>query len=130
VLTATYARFSLRLLPLLLYPSPTLDSGDVYARTKLRAVEIRNSIQFILQRLDHLPAPKPKTLLKELAKNAFTIALSEGHRGEIAHILVTDANGQLVQAKIKDPSFHDWHGLALAARENGISDFSTLQQEL
>jgi Ni,Fe-hydrogenase III large subunit len=93
-------------------------------------VEIRNSIQFILQRLDHLPAPKPKTLLKELAKNAFTIALSEGHRGEIAHILVTDANGQLVQAKIKDPSFHNWHGLALASRENGISDFSTLQQEL
>jgi Ni,Fe-hydrogenase III large subunit len=104
-------------------PSPTLDSGDVYARTKLRAVEIHNSIQFILEQLDHLPVPKPKTLLKELAKNTFTIALTEGHRGEIAHILVTDANGQLAQAKIKDPSFHNWHGLALAVRENGISDF-------
>jgi Ni,Fe-hydrogenase III large subunit len=104
-------------------PSPTLDSGDVYARTKLRAVEIHNSIQFILEQLDHLPVPKPKTLLTELAKNTFTIALAEGHRGEIAHILATDANGQLAQAKIKDPSFHNWHGLALAVRENGISDF-------
>jgi Ni,Fe-hydrogenase III large subunit len=104
-------------------PSPTLDSGDVYARTKLRAVEIHNSIEFILEQLDHLPVPKPKSPLKELAKSAFTIALTEGHRGEIAHVLVTDANGQLVQTKIKDPSFHNWHGLALAVRENGISDF-------
>ena len=104
-------------------PSPTLDSGDVYARAKLRALEIRNSIQFICEQLDHLPAPKPKSLLKELAKNAFTIALTEGHRGEIAHVLLTDSDGQLAQVKIKDPSFHNWHGLALAVRENGISDF-------
>jgi Ni,Fe-hydrogenase III large subunit len=33
------------------------------------------------------------------------------------------ADGQLAQVKIKDPSFHNWHGLALAVRENGISDF-------
>jgi len=104
-------------------PSPTLDSGDVYARAKLRALEIRNSIQFIFEHLDHLPAPKPKSLLKELAKNAFTIALTEGHRGEIAHVLLTDSDGQLAQVKIKDPSFHNWQGLALAVRENGISDF-------
>ena len=104
-------------------PSPTLDSGDVYARAKLRALEIRNSIQFIFEQLDNLPAPKPKSLLKELAKNAFTIALIEGHRGEIAHVLLTDSDGQLAQVKIKDPSFHNWHGLALAVCENGISDF-------
>jgi Ni,Fe-hydrogenase III large subunit len=24
---------------------------------------------------------------------------------------------------IKDPSFHNWQGVALAMRENGISDF-------
>ena len=104
-------------------PSPTLDSGDVYARAKLRALEIRNSIQFIFEQLDHLPAPKPKSPLKELAKNRFTIALTEGHRGEIAHVLLTDGNGRLAQVKIKDPSFHNWQGLALAVRENGISDF-------
>jgi hypothetical protein len=104
-------------------PPPTLDSGDVYARAKLRALEIRNSIQFICEQLDHRPGPKRNSLLKELAKNAFTIALTEGHRGEIAHVLRTDSDGQLAQLKIKDPSFHNWHGLALAVRENGISDF-------
>jgi len=104
-------------------PSSTLDSGDVYARAKLRALEVRNSIQFISEQLDNLPAPKPKKLLGDLAPNAFTIALAEGHRGEIAHVLFTDADGRIAQVKIKDPSFHNWHGLALAVRENGISDF-------
>jgi len=104
-------------------PSLTLDSGDVYARAKLRALEIRSSIQFIFEQLDNLPAPKPRNPLKAMAENAFTITLTESHRGEIAHVLFTDGNGQISQVKIKDPSFHNWHGLALAARETGISDF-------
>ena len=103
--------------------SPTLDSGDVYARAKLRALEIRNSIQFLIEQIENLPGSKPKTPLKELAKNMFVIALTEGNRGEIAHVLLTDANGQISQVTIKDPSFQNWHGLSLAVRENGISDF-------
>jgi NADH:ubiquinone oxidoreductase subunit D len=54
-------------------PSPPLDSGNVCARAKLRALEIRNSIQFVFEQLDHLPDPKPKNLPEELAKNMFTI---------------------------------------------------------
>lgn len=137
-------------------PSPTLESGDVYARAKLRALEIRNSIQFIFEQLDNLPAPKPgdgisrfgdlarpfsgpplvppvylRPLVPDAAASAIwrmrpralTIALVEGHRGEIAHVVCTDADGQISQVKIKDPSFHNWSGLALAVRENGISDF-------
>ena len=52
-------------------PSLTLDSGDVYARAKLRSLEIRSSIQFIFEQLDTLPAPKPKGSLGPMAKNAF-----------------------------------------------------------
>lgn len=105
-------------------PSPTLDSGDVYARAKLRALEIEHSIRFILEQLDHLPgAHHPRLPLPSLASNAFTVSLVEGHRGEIAYALSTDSSGQLASVAIKDPSFHNWHGLALAVRENGISDF-------
>lgn len=53
--------------------------------------------------------------------NVPTIALTEGHRGKIAYVLLTDAKGQLVQVKIKAPSLNNWQGLAV--RENGISDF-------
>jgi Ni,Fe-hydrogenase III large subunit len=104
-------------------PSLRLDSGDVYARAKLRSLEIRSSIQFIFEQLDNLPAPKPRGSIGPLAKNALTISLVEGHRGEVAHVVLTDSNGRLAQVKIKDPSFNNWHGLALAVRENGISDF-------
>jgi Ni,Fe-hydrogenase III large subunit len=54
---------------------------------------------------------------------AVTVSLVEGHRGEIAHVVCTDADGQIAQVKIKDPSFQNWSGVALAVRENGISDF-------
>ena len=104
-------------------PSLTLDSGDIYARAKLRSLEVRSSIQFIFEQLDTLPEPKPKGSLGPMAKNAFTISLVEGHRGEVAHVVRTDSNGRLAQVKIKDPSFHNWQGVALAVRENGISDF-------
>ena len=104
-------------------PSLTFDSGDVYGRARLRALEIRDSIRFIFEQIDNLPAPKARNPVRNLAKNSFTVSLVEGHRGEIAHVIFTDATGGISRVKIKDPSFHNWHALALAVRENGISDF-------
>ncbi len=49
--------------------------------------------------------------------------MAEGWRGEIVHAAITDAEGRLSRYKIKDPSFHNWFGLAMAVRKNGISDF-------
>lgn len=104
-------------------PSPTLESGDVYARAKLRALEIHHSIRFVLEQIEHLPPAHQKTSLGALAPAALVVSLVEGHRGEVAYALITDSAGQISAAAIKDPSFHNWHGLALAVRENGISDF-------
>ena len=103
--------------------STVLESGDVYARAKMRSLEVEQSIEFILEQLDNLPAPKSKDREKNLRPNAIVVSLIEGHRGEIAHVLLTDVSGKLSRVKIKDPSFHNWQGLSIAARENGISDF-------
>jgi len=51
------------------------------------------------------------------------VSMVEGWRGEIAHLGLTDAAGQLAQVKVKDPSFHNWMGLAMAVRGEGVSDF-------
>ncbi len=48
---------------------------------------------------------------------------SEGWRGEICHVALTDADGRFAAYKIVDPSFHNWIGLALAMRGQQISDF-------
>jgi len=103
--------------------SAVLESGDVYARAKMRSLEIEHSIEFILEQLESLPVSKPKNGLQILRPDHITVSLTEGHRGEIAHVLFTNASGKLSRVKIKDPSFHNWQGLSIAVRENGISDF-------
>jgi len=55
--------------------------------------------------------------------DTFSISLTEGWRGEICHAALTDSRGELVIYKVKDPSFHNWLALALAVRNNEISDF-------
>jgi Ni,Fe-hydrogenase III large subunit len=51
------------------------------------------------------------------------ISVIEGWRGEICHIGITDGNGNLGCYKMKDPSIHNWLALALAVRNQEISDF-------
>jgi Ni,Fe-hydrogenase III large subunit len=41
--------------------STVLESGDVYARAKMRSLEVDQSIEFILEQLDNLPDPSRRT---------------------------------------------------------------------
>ena len=49
--------------------------------------------------------------------------MTEAWRGELCHAAVTDENGKFRRYKIVDPSFHNWFGLALALRNEQISNF-------
>ena len=60
---------------------------------------------------------------RPLAPDALVATLVEGWRGEIAHVAATGADGKLCAYKVKDPSFHNWMGLAMALRDGQISDF-------
>ena len=51
------------------------------------------------------------------------VSLTEGWRGEICHVAITNDAGKFAAYKIVDPSFHNWFGLALALRDQQISDF-------
>jgi len=98
--------------------------GDVYSRAQIRKEEIRLSIHYIRQLIQNLPADEHKTFqLSAPSPDSFTISLVEGWRGEICHCAITDDRGELIHYKIKDPSFHNWLALALAVRNNEISDF-------
>ena len=99
-------------------------TGDVLARTELRIEEVRQSLVIIRQLLDRMPVFDGKMVsCGKPAAASFAIALTEGWRGEICHCAITDASGELAMYKIKDPSFHNWMALALAVRNNEISDF-------
>ena len=56
-------------------------------------------------------------------RDRIAVALVEGWRGEICHVAITDADGRFLRYKIKDPSFHNWSGLAMSLRNEQISDF-------
>jgi Ni,Fe-hydrogenase III large subunit len=102
----------------------SLDSGDVFARAYMRYIEIKQSIEFIVEQLESLADDKPLLKdMKKLSSDSIVISMTEGWRGEIVHCAVTGKNGDIIKYKIKDPSFQNWFGLAYAVRNNGISDF-------
>ncbi len=106
-------------------PIATAHTGDVYARAFVRWLEIQRSIDFVFELVDMLPAPAS---LRERSRlvlpgDHVAIALVEGWRGEICHVASTGADGTFDRYKIVDPSFHNWAGLAMALRDQQISDF-------
>jgi Ni,Fe-hydrogenase III large subunit len=104
-------------------PVTTADSGDVLARALVRAVESERSVEFVASQLENLPEGEVRGATGSLAPQSLVVSLVEGWRGEIAHVALTDARGRFERYKVKDPSFHNWFGLAMALRDGQISDF-------
>ena len=98
--------------------------GDVYSRLQIRKEEITQSIGYIRKMLANMPHKSSDiNPLKEPAINSFALSMTEGWRGEICHCAITNEKGDLKLYKVKDPSMHNWLALALAVRNNEISDF-------
>ena len=89
----------------------------------MRWQEIQRSIAFINDQIEVLPAGPVRADDGKLAPNSLTVSLTEGWRGEICHVALTDGEGCFAHYKVVDPSFHNWMGLALALRDQQISDF-------
>jgi Ni,Fe-hydrogenase III large subunit len=104
-------------------PVMTAHHGDVNSRAYVRWLEIQQSISFILKQLDKLPAGGACAEAGAMRPDALVVSLTEGWRGEICHVAMTNAAGRFSRYKITDPSFHNWLGVALAVRGGQISDF-------
>jgi Ni,Fe-hydrogenase III large subunit len=105
-------------------PVVTATTCDVAARAHLRWLEAERSLDFIDEQIRHLPRGGGyRNQMKDIASDHCAVALTEGWRGEICHIALTDGQGLFERYKIVDPSFHNWNGLALALRNQQISDF-------
>ncbi|HEY6097923.1 MAG TPA: NADH-quinone oxidoreductase subunit C [Anaeromyxobacter sp.] len=104
-------------------PVTTAESGDVLARALVRLLESERSVDFAVSQLENLPEGEARGAAGPLAPGSLVVSLVEGWRGEIAHVALTDAGGRFERYKVKDPSFHNWLGLAMALRDGQISDF-------
>jgi Ni,Fe-hydrogenase III large subunit len=98
--------------------------GDVYSRLQIRKQEVPQSIGYIRELMTRLPDGNTNSEPLGLPEpDSFAISLVEGWRGEVCHCAITGTRGELVMYKVKDPSFHNWMALAMAVRNNEISDF-------
>ncbi len=114
--TGIYRKLQLKLV--------TADSGDVFARARIRWYEVLESIGIIIKLLDELEFGADKVVIVEaMQPETICLALEEGWRGEVCHIGVTNEQGKFQKYKIIDPSFHNWFGLTIALRGEQISDF-------
>jgi Ni,Fe-hydrogenase III large subunit len=101
----------------------TWTTGDCFARAYVRWLEIKASLEFIRQQLLELPTGLITLDPIPMKSGMFTVSMVEGWRGEICHVAATDAKGRFSLYKVVDPSFHNWFGLAMALRNQQISDF-------
>jgi len=99
-------------------------NGDVCSRATVRREEVMHSMSLI-ETLLQKPGDTRAVFMKEpaLAPSSFVVTLNEGWRGETSHCLLTDEQGGIQRYKVKDPSFHNWTGLAMSLRDEEISDF-------
>jgi Ni,Fe-hydrogenase III large subunit len=104
----------------------TEDGGDCWARLRLRMREIDESLRWLDQVLQDtaldLAAP-PMATIGPLWHDTLCVSVREGFRGPVVQALETGPDGRLLHYKVQDPSLLNWFGLALAVRDNEISDF-------
>jgi Ni,Fe-hydrogenase III large subunit len=107
-------------------PISVWHTGDVFARAYVRWLEIERSLAFVADQLASLPSASGqphRAAARAIAPDRFCVSLTEGWRGEICHVAMTDDHGRFATYEVTDPSFHNWTGLALALRNQEISDF-------
>jgi Ni,Fe-hydrogenase III large subunit/Ni,Fe-hydrogenase III component G len=104
-------------------PVATAWAGDVFARAVVRWLEIQRSLEFIREQTASLPGGAVRVPGEGLRAGELVVALEEGWRGEVAHVVLTDDQGRIRRHKVVDASFHNWDALALAMPGNQISDF-------
>jgi len=104
-------------------PISSWHTGDVFARAYVRWLEIQRSVEFIRSQIENMPQGKISARVKPPLPGKFCVSMVEGWRGEICHVGMTAPDGRFSHYKIVDPSFHNWTGLAMALRDQQISDF-------
>ena len=106
-----------------LLPDLTEASGDVFARGMVRNWEVENSLAMLEGFLRSVPSGPLAASPGNPAPATLAVSVVEGWRGQVTHVGITNDQGRFARYKVVDPSFFNWSGLAMALRNEQISDF-------
>lgn len=102
---------------------PTVDSGDVFARVVVRALECYESMKIIEQALNKLPAG-PINLGNKLVKikPGVAVARHEAPRGQLSHMVVGNGGFNNHRVSIHVPSYKNTPTVPFMLRGNTVAD--------
>lgn len=102
---------------------PVVESGDVFARVVVRALECYESIKIIRQALENLPAT-PINLGNKLIKiqPGQAVCRHEAPRGQLSHMVVGDGSFNNHRVSIHVPSYKNTPTIPFMLRSNTVAD--------
>ncbi len=102
---------------------PVVESGDVFARVVVRALECYESIKIIRQALENLP-DTPINLGNKLVKiqEGQTVARHEAPRGQLTHMVVGNGGFNNHRVSIHVPSYKNTPTVPHMLRGNTVAD--------
>ena len=102
---------------------PVVDSGDVFARVVVRALECYESIKIIRQALEMLPEG-PINLGNKLPKiqEGQAVARHEAPRGQLSHMVVGNGGLNNHRVSIHVPSYKNTPTIPFMLRNNTVAD--------
>lgn len=98
-----------------------LTEGDVFAKAKVRLLEIFESIRIIRGCLKNLPDGPIETKLDEIPPGE-GIGRTEAPRGEVFHYIRSDGSNRPLRHKIRAPSYMNIPSNVVAVRGGSIAD--------
>ena len=112
-------------------PENAEPTGDVYARAKVRADEVMQSIG-IIESLLHSPVETEIIDVADmtLAPDSFVVTLNEAWRGELSHCILTDAAGKILSLQDQGPLVPQLERAVHVLARYGNFRFPAEQQEL
>ena len=100
---------------------PVLPEGDVFAKAKVRLLEIIESIRIIRGCLGRMPEGPIQARVEEIPAGE-GIGRTEAPRGEVIHYLRSDGSNRPLRHKIRAPSYMNIASNVVAVRGGSIAD--------
>lgn len=97
------------------------EEGDVLAKTKVRMLEMHESVKIIRRCLKELPDGPIETRIEEIPPGE-GIGRTEAPRGEVFHYIRSDGSNRPLRHKIRAPSFMNIASNVVAVKGGSIAD--------